>query len=224
MPATTCSHCRAANACSSSTRTALGSTSWWPLSGARMSYGNGACRKWPRKRQASAYGTRGDSHHIAATPAMRYSSASAWPTGNRRRDAVSGDDITRQILSMSSKSSRLKPLPREPRNLWERLQPRALALALKASPTIHPRSPGFGRLRQQHRGRGGDVEAFDRAGAGDRQAQVAGSREFRVHALAFRAEHVHQPLRQARGEQVLTSTHHGETGRAAGRDKGCQYW
>src|SRR3546814_19674847 len=49
-----------------------------------MSYGNGACRKWPRKRQASAYGTRGDSHHIAATPASAYSSVSAWASGIRR--------------------------------------------------------------------------------------------------------------------------------------------
>ena len=112
MPVTTCSHCPAANACSSSTRTALGRTSWWPLSGARMSCGNGACRKCARKRHASAYGTRGASSHIAATPATTYSSASARATRTVRcRRSPPPDDCITATASTA---------PAAPRSLLRR--------------------------------------------------------------------------------------------------------
>src|SRR3546814_6631761 len=78
-----------------------------------MSYGNGACRKWPRKRQASAYGTRGDSHHIAATPASAYSSVSAWASAIGRDDdcAVTGP-IQARIASRVPGASGTSPSPR----------------------------------------------------------------------------------------------------------------
>src|SRR3546814_19675181 len=90
-----------------------------------MSYGNGACRKWPRKRQASAYGTRGDSHHIAATPASAYGSVSAWASAIGRDDdgAVTGP-IQARIASRVPGASGTSPSPVYGRRCPESLPPR----------------------------------------------------------------------------------------------------
>src|SRR5690606_20539506 len=66
-----------------------------------------------------------------------------------------------------------------------------------------------GPVRQEHGGGRGDVEAFHRAGARNRDPVLAGAGQAGVHALAFGAHHVDQPRLRLHREQVLAIAHHG---------------
>ena len=112
--------------------------------------------------------------NVAATPCS--------PTSPRMRKAISAARRRRRT------SEPLTAAWRTPRT---DLRDKAIGAAALLGATAAP--PG-----QQHRGGGGHVEAFHRAGAGDRQPQVAGGGQRRRHALALRAHDVDQARGQPR--------------------------